>query len=203
MLEREQYSIELVDSWMTTNLGIIAAAMGETRLGKIKDASDPQSPAFNLERRHLSEMPICDFWGKVDTPAGFRKIHGVVSYPRIEVTNGEFYLHYSSHWFVKSEDLIFCLTPGQFISYLARLEPGPGVRIEALQQRVPGLIRVYDQEKGIAALLGTPEEIFRTLWWEYSAEGEDEKFWLDPMVLIQKYRERFNDTKFKMPHTTR
>jgi hypothetical protein len=126
-------------------------------------------PRSLLQTRWLSELGLCGVLRRCQLPPGFDLIKGYVELgcglPRLDFDGDGM-----RHTFGLKEDLVLCLTFGQF--YNPAKDIPAGRRIAYFQKKAPELIQVYP-ELEIAILLAPIREIKRRLGLTYKM-SEDE-----------------------------
>lgn len=113
--------------------------------------------------RSYSEMPICDhIWARVKPPLDFKVIPWKKGKVDIVDRSTGAIIDSCNHAYAQGPDnLVVCLTPGLFESYL-KDDLLAGERLAKLKRKAPELITLYSDEKGqkgIAVLAGRKREI--------------------------------------------
>ena len=137
-----------IGEWIGENLEFIARKLEQQRQASLKRHVVPPS-SLSLGERWLSEMPLCEVWGKirknVGLPTGFK-----LGITEVFVSSGGFSLEEREHFCAFGRgDEILCITPGQFVKIDGRVL-GPGERIGAILEKAAELIKIYPG--GIAVL---------------------------------------------------
>lgn len=152
MIERRYYKEVALspEDWINQNLEYIVRIMETKRHMLLKRHKIPPS-SLSLNERWLSEMPLCEAWGKIrqniGLPTGFK-----VGMTEVFVSSGEFSKQQRLHFcaFGRGEEIL-CITPGQFVKVSSQAM-GPGKRIGVILEKAPELIKTYPG--GIAVLHG-------------------------------------------------
>lgn len=168
------YTADRVDQWVNTTRNDILTAMQKVHENiVIEQIIDYSGISRDLEiwRRAYSEMALSGAWNLLEPPEGFEIIPWEIGRVNIIGPSTKLAMLTYNHIYAQSsDDLILCITPGQFEA-VARTDLCRGDRLRLLKNQAPTLMSLHFDNQGrldIGTLVGTREEIAQKLNFDYT-----------------------------------